>query len=260
HQLTLEDLTNLSTEQEQEDLKAEIIDALGSLIGHLDGSNQFAALAGRAQRYRALLRRDTGDIGARAVWAIANAIRNAREAHLQAEADGRLNECLPAAAAGEIATVVEIGGLWLMGHPGVAEAERQAAEYISGPRDAEKIATTEDVILALEEDDALDEPSRDFAHDLLDTAKRGLAAGRRATSVTIGVGWNVMTYILRKTWDAGKSTADKIAYVGGVAGGLTISARFLIRHEAVARAFVLEHMPTYAPWLEKIIEGLKALL
>ena len=257
--LTIKDLTTLSTDQEQEDLKAEVIDALGVLIGHLEGSNQFAGLADRAQRYRAMLLRDTAKIGARAVWAIANAVRNAREAHLQAEEDGRLNECLPAAAAGEIATVVEVGGLWLMGHPGVAEAERQAAEYLKGPRDAQKIATTEHVIEALEADDALDEPSRDFAHDLLDAAKSGLEAGRRATFVVAGLGYNIGAFMLRSLWSVTKGTVAGTVLLEPLTKGSAIAARFVLNHTDTMRALVMEHMPSYAPWLEKIIEGLKAL-
>lgn len=102
----------------QDALQQELLRAARELAAHLDGDNQFGALAQDASGFTALLSLPASQIAAKALWPLDVRLRNALTADQAADADGRLNEMLPPLARSALEGVVAIGAPWLQDHPG----------------------------------------------------------------------------------------------------------------------------------------------
>ncbi|MEM7270716.1 MAG: hypothetical protein AAF401_15885 [Pseudomonadota bacterium] len=169
-------------------------------------------------------------------------------------------DTLPPLAAAELRSAVEAGGLWLLGHPGVAEVEATARAYRQGPeagRLLQDAAAVTDVLEAHPE--MIEAEATDALREEIETAGGDTPAAGLSQGATLGGINNFFSRVgtaLKRARDGAK---DGLVTLGGLAGGLQVIVQVFVRSEATFGTFISTHMPGAMPWFDTLMQWLRMI-
>lgn len=240
-------------DEDQEELRQDLIRKASILIEAIGSSNQLSILSGAAQHYQTQVSKDLPRMRLNLLYSAANSLRVALEAHEKAKENALFNDELPPVAAAALTDLVQTHALFFMGFPNGAEVHQTMLSGLTGTRNRAAVEAAEPLVTALEGKDTVLAPEDQQAlQDDLAGAKGEGPSAEIAERRLVGGIRNFIAAVGRKAYSAAK---------GGTALLLAHDIPAWILGNQTAIGAVLKSATIAAePWFAWLMQQLLVLL
>lgn len=224
-----QDVPPLDRDDDQEDLRQDLMRKVGGLIEAIGVSNEWTALRASASHYQDQVNKPLPEMRIKRLYSAGNTLRVAYEANAQAETLGRLNDMMAPLVAAAVRDVVETHGLFLMGFSNAAEVHAQMLAGLTGQRNPAEVAAAAPLVESLDGKPKALDPEDQAA--MADDLAAALGAGRSA---------EIGEHSLRgRLWNMLGAFGRKVVALGTAGGGVLSGHYFIVWVQANEAAILV---------------------
>ncbi len=236
-------------DEDQEELRQDLVRKAAILVGAIGDSNQLAILAGAAQHYQKQVMKDLPRIRLNLLYSAANSLRTAYEANAQAIEQHRPNDQLPPLPAAALIDLVETHALFFAGFPDAADVHEKMLSQLAGTRNRKVVEAAQPIVESLARNpNVLDSADQEAMADDLAAAKgegRSAEIGEKRLVARLV---NMLSAVGRKCYLAGQAgTAVIMSH--------DIPAWFLNEKTAITSLITMAQGP-YGIWITALMGSL----
>lgn len=240
-------------DEDQEDLRQDLIRKSSALVAAIGDSNAMAILKGAAEHYQRQISKPLSHIRVNLLYSAANSLRVAYEADLRADQLGNLSDLLPPPVSAPLRDLVETHALFFMGFANAAQVQQTMLAGLTGSRNPQQVALAASIVTALEGKSlVLDlEDQQALADDLAGAKGQGASAEIAERRLFARLG-NIFGAVGRKVYremrDNAKPTAIVLIQYDIIA--------FVLGQQTIIGAFLKSMQGAGAAWFDVVAQFL----